>query len=173
LFSLIILVSCSRHESIKAFKSEILRDENTIYLDIELNYAMPDKLKSNLGMFSYCKQNLNLRILNLNNKLISSFKIERIIKYDRWNNYYLIKDSYNLNERKLLNFEDIKKTINIFNKIPFKYKNSPDITKSMKLEFDYYLKSVDFVEPFKFIEYTKGLGNIKDLNNKYEFYVEN
>jgi hypothetical protein len=123
-------------------------------------------------MFSYCKMNFNLRILDMQNKIVSGINVERIIRYDRWNNYYLIKDSFNPNERKLLNFEDIAKNINVFNKIPVKFKNASQIKGRMKLEFDYYLKSVDFVEPFKFIEYTMGLGNIRYMNNRYEFNIE-
>jgi hypothetical protein len=169
---ILILVSCSSHETIKAFKSEISKEEHRIYLDLELNYNVPEKLKSNISMFSYCKLLLNLKLLNSNNKNISNLKIERIIKYDRWNNYYLIKDSYELYEKKLFDFEEVKKTVNVFNRLPFQFQSTGEITDHMKLEYDYYLKSVEFVEPFKFIEYSMGLGNIRDLNNKYEFYVK-
>jgi hypothetical protein len=171
-FLIIFLFSCSNKDYTSHINAKISKENKILYLNVELDYPIPKKLQENLKMFSHSNIKLNMKIYNSKNEIIFMNNIERVIKYDRWNNYYTIKDSYLLSEKKFPDFESIRKNINKFENIPFYFNNQEDITNQLMINYDFYLKSVDFIEPFKIIEYNEQLGNIKKMNNKYKFYVE-
>jgi len=169
---LIVLASCSNTSKITKINPKISAENKTLYLDLSLNYPVPEKMQNNLKMFSKSKIILNLKIYNSKKKIVFVNNIDRTIIYDRWNNNYVIKDSYSFDEKKFIKFDLVKKNIYTFESIPFYYSNLDDISNPMLLNYDFYLKSIDLVQPFKLIEYYSDFGNIKSVNNMCKFYVE-
>jgi len=157
--------ACTNTNTYQYFNTNLIEKDKILYLDIILNFEIPEKLQSNLKMFSYANIKIKFQVLNNKNKVISIKTIDRVIKYDRWNKIYIIKDSFSFIEKKYDNFISMKNDLYSFNNIPIQLDNLDEVKNNLIIKYDFFLKSVDFLPPFKFIEYNIKFGNIEKKNN--------
>lgn len=168
-FITFFLLSCSNYDNTSDCDAFFLPETKKLSLNFILNLKVPDNLEKNLNMFNYSTMYLKLSIFD-KSKLIANKIIERKIKYDRWNNDFIIEDIYLDSEKRYNDFNSFSSNIYIFKNIFFEVND----TKSRELivKYDFYLKSLEFLPPFKLIEYDGEFGNIKLKNRKCRIYAK-
>lgn len=169
---LILLISCDTGDHLSSFKATH-SNNNRLYISFRLSYDVPSNLGKNLKMFSSAEMEINIDISDPDKKTIASQTVYRSIKYDRWNEVYSMKDSFSDNERTFSDFLSMKDILYEFSNIPFDMKSAEYGTKKLCMTYGFTIKSVEFDQPFKFIEFYLKTDNMKSGRNKKYFYVEN
>jgi len=164
----LFILGCSSNVQKVDIEAKLLGKTNQLLLNLSFQMITSQKLESIIKMFNYSTINVNIRIKS-NGNIIANNSIERKIKYDRWNDVFTIEDSYLNVTRKYNNFANLLDDIYIFKNIVFNVEI--DKNKEYILNYDFYLKSIEFVPPFVLIQYNKEFGNIKIKNRSCKFYV--
>ncbi len=140
---------------------------------MDLNVARPKNLYSTLKMFNYSTIFLDLEIY-CDKTFIGKSPIIRKIKYDRWNDLYLIENSYLYGDIRFKDFDSMFSEIYKFKKIEIAADNNLNgyKNKEFSINYDFYLNSMEFLPPFKIIEYNREFDNIKIKNKSCKLYVK-
>jgi hypothetical protein len=173
LLAVLSLLSCQRSDHMTGFNAEAKPSANQILLSFKLDFAVPSNLEKNLKMFSVAEIKLKLKIFDHDNNLLFFEDISRTIKYDRWNGVYSIKDSYSATNRSFNDYKSVEGQIYEFSNIALTLKKPEFLDMELILNYDFAFRSVDFLQPFKFIEYYVKSDNMQVKNNKKLFYVKN
>ena len=167
LIFIITLFSCQ-----KSYYIDELRGNNvngSITFDLDLNIEIPHELKNNLVRFSYAKINLGATAFQ-NKKKLDNILIERTIRYDRWNDMFIIKNSNTLFDARFSNYKDMVKELTLFKDLRFKRSESSE--DKYDIDIDFTLLSTYFPAPLKILEFDKRFGNIKKRNLKFLLYAK-
>lgn len=159
IFFFLIFSCVINNNKVQIINYEIVDKSNEkIIFNVNFNIEPPLKLEENLKKFLYSEIILNIKIYD-KDRVIGKVNIKKMIKFNRWEEEYSI---FNLNKnilRKYNSFNELKKNINKFENIEISFFEKFSSNK-LKVNCNYILKSVEFVPPFKFLEFYKNSGNI-------------
>jgi hypothetical protein len=170
---LLFLISCEDNNYLKDFKTRFDRNSGKLTASFSLNISIPDNMEKNLKMFSVSSILISAVIYDSDKKIISRNSIQRIVRYDRWNDVFSVKDSYALYTLSYHDYKSMEKSLMAFENVPFVINDEGAVKNFMIIDYDVNVRSVEFPEPFKFIEYYVKSDNIRISNTKYKFYAEN
>ena len=170
LLSILIILSCSQNSLTSNIRAKYNKETNVLQLNLYFNINITRAIEENLEKFSYANIYLDIFIFNKNKEQISNAKIIRFIKFDRWNNVYILKDSSDSLEKKYYSFKDLSDKILNFYDINMKVNNS--FINPVLIKYDFYLKSIELAPPFKIIEDNDLFGNIKRTNKEITVYAK-
>ena len=121
---------------------------------------IPSEFGKNLEKFLYSEIKINFNIYS-NKKRVGGLKFRRLIKFNKWDNEYIILEPDKNFIKKYKSFEDFIKDINKFEEISIEFIDNFNDSNGLILECDYFLKSTNFIPPFKFLEFNKKFGNMR------------
>lgn len=107
----------------------------------------------------YAEIKFNLIFYDINKKELASIFFKRVIKFNKWDNEYIVLDSDN-SFKKYSSFYNLKESINRFDNLEVELINKL-IDDFVIIKGKYFLKSIEVIPPFKFLEFTRKFGNIK------------
>lgn len=167
LFGLLLINNCSNvNKNILQPSRFKLIGNNASVIDFTINIKNYSILERNLKMFSTASIKMNLSFFSIGKQLLGTKKIERKIIYDRWNQDFSIKSSYNNRIIKYKYFNDLIKSVFVFDDVKIKF-NIPKFKDNVFiLYYDFILKSTDLAPPFNLVEYDLRFGNIKKTKQK-------
>lgn len=161
------LFSCQRSYYIDNLTGNPLNDN--IIFDLDLNIEIPLELKNNLVRFSYAKINLSATAYQNKTKL-DDILVERTIRYDRWNEMFIIQNSNTLFDARFSNYKEMVKELTLFKNLQFKRVDSSE--DKYDINVDFTLLSTYFPAPLKILEFDKRFGNVKKRNLKFLLYAK-
>jgi len=161
------LFSCQRSYYIDNLTGNPLNDN--IIFDLDLNIEIPLELKNNLVRFSYAKINLSATAYQNKTKL-DDILVERTIRYDRWNEMFIIQNSNTLFDARFSNYKEMVKELTLFKNLQFKRADSSE--DKYDINVDFTLLSTYFPAPLKILEFDKRFGNVKKRNLKFLLYAK-
>lgn len=167
LFVIVFNNSCGSYD-LPIIKATYNGDVAILSLDLIFKMDVYDKLESILKMFNYATVTINITILD-DKILLANKKVERKIRYDRWDDYFIVEDSFNNYIKKEKEFISIVDKLYTFSNITFNIVTEK--SKKYTLMYDFYLDSTELIPPFVLIKYNKAFANIKIKNKKSSFYV--
>jgi len=169
LIFIIALFSCQKTHYIDELIGNNVNGAVTFDLDLNLDIEIPHELKNNLVKFSYAKINLNASFFQ-NKKKIDNILVERTIRYDRWNDMFIIQNSNTLFDSRFSNYKTMVKKLTLFEDLRFKRPDSSE--NKYEVDIDFTLLSTYFPAPLKILEFDKRFGNIKKRNLKFLLYAK-
>lgn len=166
---LYIFVSCSSKIEKKIQKGRYYYNNGFLYIDFELFFKNPVNFHELFNRFK--KMNIIIDYyLIANDEIIKSDVITRRVKYNNWDDYYQLENSYSDVVKKYYSFFDLVESLFVFDNIYTGINSDKYEFENLVLYFGYEISSIKLPIFFHIFSNNDKLGFYQQKNNQCVLY---